>query len=150
MKIDPNDTTGTRTRGWELFPHEADSGVRGFGPTLEAAFEEAAVALTAVATDPHHVVPRVAVEIECEAPDVELLFVDWLNALICTMSTRRMLFSRFEVAIEPPGRLRGRAYGEPVDRERHAPAAEAKGATYTALRVSETDGTWIAQCVVDV
>jgi SHS2 domain-containing protein len=30
---------------WELFAHDADVGVRGFGPTREAAFEQGAIAL---------------------------------------------------------------------------------------------------------
>lgn len=33
---------------WEHFPHGADIGVRGFGPTMAAAFEQAALAMTAV------------------------------------------------------------------------------------------------------
>jgi SHS2 domain-containing protein len=37
-----------------------------------------------------------------------------------------------------------------VDRARHAPAVEAKGATFTELRVAERKGGWIAQCVIDV
>lgn len=37
---------------WEHFPHEADMGVRGIGASREAAFEQAALALTAVITDP--------------------------------------------------------------------------------------------------
>ena len=35
---------------WEHFPHDADVGVRGFGPTPAEAFAQAALALTAVAT----------------------------------------------------------------------------------------------------
>jgi len=61
-----------------------------------------------------------------------------------------MLFGRFAVTIED-SRLSGRAWGEPVDVDRHRPAAEVKGATYTALQVSRrADGQWLAQCVVDV
>ena len=37
---------------WEHFDHGADIGVRGFGPTEAAAFEQAALALTAVVADP--------------------------------------------------------------------------------------------------
>ncbi len=37
---------------WEHFPHGADIGVRGFGATREQAFEQAAVALSAVITEP--------------------------------------------------------------------------------------------------
>ena len=48
-------------------------------------------------------------------------------------------------------RLRGRAWGEPIDRVRHEPAVEVKGATLTELRVwREPTGRWCAQCVVDV
>lgn len=135
---------------WEHFPHEADVGVRGFGRTRAAAFEQAALALTAAVADPVDIEPRELVEITRAAPDDELLLVDWLNALVFEMATRRMLFSRFEVEIGA-GRLRGRAWGEAVDVERHKPAVEVKGATYTSLRVAqEADGTWVAQCVVDV
>ena len=35
---------------WELFPHDADVGERGFGATPAQAFEQAAEALTAVVT----------------------------------------------------------------------------------------------------
>jgi hypothetical protein len=49
------------------------------------------------------------------------------------------------------GRLQGTLWGEPVDVERHAPACEPKGATYTALRVAKgADGNWSAACIVDV
>jgi tRNA nucleotidyltransferase (CCA-adding enzyme) len=144
------DPTATGKNGWELFPHRADTGVRGFGPDENTAFEQAAMALTAVITDPQRVTPRVAVEITCEAPDIELLLVDWLNALVYEMATRRMLFGRFAVRIEDR-RLHARAWGEPVNVLRHEPAAEVKGATLTELEVSRgTDGAWIAQCVVDV
>jgi tRNA nucleotidyltransferase (CCA-adding enzyme) len=135
---------------WEHFEHEADIGVRGRGPTLAAAFEQAALALTAVVTDPAGVYAMEAVPIACAAPDDELLLADWLNALIYTMSTRKLLFGRYEVAIEDH-RLRATAWGEPVDLVRHQPAVEIKGATYTQLAVRrEADGSWIAQCVVDV
>ncbi|MEK7734514.1 MAG: archease, partial [Pseudomonadota bacterium] len=39
---------------------------------------------------------------------------------------------------------------EKTDVAKHSPAVEAKGATYTALRVARENGQWIAQTVVDV
>ena len=81
---------------------------------------------------------------------LELLLVEWLNAIIYEMAVRKMLFGRFAVRIDD-GRLEGTLWGEPVDVERHAPACEPKGATYTALRVAKNpDGTWSAACIVDV
>jgi tRNA nucleotidyltransferase (CCA-adding enzyme) len=135
--------------GWEHFPHDADVGVRGRGATPAAAFEQAAQALTAVVTHAK-VSPQSAVAVTCDAPDLELLFVEWLNAIIYEMAVRNMLFGRFAVRIEH-GRLEATLWGEPVDVERHAPACEPKGATYTALRVGQDpDGTWSAACIVDV
>jgi tRNA nucleotidyltransferase (CCA-adding enzyme) len=137
------------TPHWEHFPHEADMGVRGYGETKAQAFEQAALAMTAVVTDPACVDHVSAVSIECEALDDDLLLAEWLNNLIYQMATRKMLFSRFAVQIEDT-RLRGEAWGEPVDVARHHPAVEIKGATYTALRVAQEPQGWIAQTVVDV
>jgi SHS2 domain-containing protein len=123
--------------------------VRGFGATAAEAFEQAAFALTAVVTD-SPVKPAVAVEVSCDAADIELLLVEWLNAIIFEMATRTMLFGRFEVQLEGT-HVQGRLWGERVDIKRHAPACEPKGATYTALRVAkESDGRWSAGCVIDV
>lgn len=128
----------------------ADMGVRGHGATLTEAFEQAALAMSAVVTDPAQVEARIQVEVECAAPDPELLLVDWLNAWVYAMATRKMLFSRFKATFKA-GRLYGIGWGEGVDRVRHQPAVEIKGATYTELKVGQTpDGIWFAQCVVDV
>ena len=135
---------------WEHFGHEADIGVRGIGATREEAFEQAALALAAVVTEPAGIAAGEAVKLEAEAPDDELLLIDWLNAIIYAMATRNMLFGRFAVKIDGH-RLEGTAWGEPVDRLRHRPTVEVKGATYTELQVEKLDDSrWIAQCVVDV
>lgn len=135
---------------WEHFAHAADIGVRGRGHTRDQAFAEAAAALTAVVTNPARVAPRIGIAICCEAPDDELLLVEWLNALVYEMATRHMLFGRFDVRIEDHV-LVATAWGEPVEVARHHPAVEPKGATMTSLRVAhEADATWLAQTVVDV
>lgn len=138
------------TSRWEHFPHLADMGVRGLGDTKAAAFEQAALAVTAAVCDPKTVLPRTEVDIRCRAADDELLLAAWLNALVCEMSARRMLFSRFDVRLED-GSLSARAWGETVDAARHRPAVEVKGATLTELSVRRAPGgRWLAQCVVDV
>jgi len=133
---------------WEHFPHDADIGVRGFGATPAEAFAQAALALTAVVTRAPIEASK-PVDVKCAAPDLELLFVDWLNTVIYEMAVRQMLFARFDVGIEDT-RLRATLWGEPVDVARHAPACEPKGATYTALRVARQGNSWSAACIVDV
>ncbi len=138
------------TARWEHFEHRADIGVAGYGATISEAFEQAALGMSAVVCDPATVDPAERVEIDCEDPDPELLLVDWLNALIFEMATRRMLFSGYRVHLDG-ARLLGEAWGEAVDPERHQPAVEVKGATYTELAVRQLpSGGWLARCVLDV
>ena len=85
---------------WEHFAHEADISVPGRGASPETAFEQTALGPTAVVADPILLRNDEQVAIHCEAPSLELLFVDWLNALIYEMTTRSMLFGRFRVTID--------------------------------------------------
>jgi SHS2 domain-containing protein len=135
---------------WEHFEHGADIGVRGYGGSLEEAFEQIGSALTAVITDLRKVECKQTVTVQCDAPDDELLLADWLNAIIYEMAIRNMLFSRFQVSIKNHV-LQGTLCGEIVDIQKHNPAVEIKGATYTALQVTcNQQDNWCAQCVVDV
>ncbi|KTD24177.1 archease [Legionella maceachernii] len=137
------------TRKWEHFIHEADVGVRGIGPTLESAFEMGALALTNAVTDSNIVHATEKIAISCAAPDREILFTDWLNAIIYKMDTLGMLFSEFHVRIKNL-KLEAIIKGEKINRHRHQPAVDPKGATYAELKVYQENDTWIAQCIVDV
>ena len=144
------DMTAESAPCWEHFHHVADVGVRGSGPTLAEAFEQAALAMTAVILDPTEVADTQSVEIAVSATDREMLLVEWLDALIYEMATRKMLFRRFRVAIQDRA-LHATAWGETIDVARHRPGVEIKGATLTELRVwQDRQAIWHAQCVVDV
>ena len=137
-------------RHWEHAEHDADIGLRATAASREALFEAMAEALTALITEPGKVRPETSVSIRCEAPDDALLLVDWLNALIYEMATRRMLFGDWRVTITGHV-LDAVAVGETIDRARHEPVVEVKGATYTSLSVAQDSaGTWHGQCIVDV
>ncbi len=134
---------------WSHFAHGADIGLRGEGQTKAEAFEEIGRALTAVVTEPDSVAAEESLSLHCEAPSDEVLLVDWLNALIYEMAVRQMLFRDFSVTIEN-GVLHADVAGEPVNRQKHQPAVEVKGATFTALAIEDTGAGWSVQCVVDV
>ncbi len=135
---------------WEHFRHSADIGIRGIGPDKAQAFEQAALALAAVVCEPGVVLGQTCLPIHLPPAPDDFLLLDWINALIYEMSTRNMLFSRFEVTLDQQG-LQAQAWGEPVQVVRHRPAVEPKGATFTELSVQQTaGGAWVAQCIVDV
>lgn len=139
-----------RRAHWEHLERGATIGVRGIGPTKEAAFEQAAVALTALIADPAAVEPKETVTIACQGEADDILLVAWLDALVGEMSARGMLFSRFHVDLDRD-RLVATATGERAFVERDRFAMQVKGATCTDVRVARTAaGDWIAQTVVDV
>jgi cytidylate kinase len=135
---------------WEHFAHQADIGIRGIGATPAQAFAQAAVALTAAITNPASVTPRNLISFSISAYDLDTLFFDFLSRIIYEMDTGHILFSRFDVAIDGTT-LQASMYGEPIDPSKHVPAVEVKAATYYELLVHRRqNGSWCAQCVVDV
>lgn len=134
---------------WSHFPHDADIGILGEGDSPEEAFEMAAIALTAVVTQPERVQPIRSFYVHCQAPNLDILLLDWLNSIIYKMAVENMLFSQFYISIKDLS-LTARICGETVDRKRHEPAVEPKGATMTELGVQNFDKHWRAYCVIDV
>jgi tRNA nucleotidyltransferase (CCA-adding enzyme) len=134
---------------WEHFPHQADIGIKATADSLSRAFEEAALALTAIITEPQKVEPKESVKIECSGENEELLLVNWLSAVIYEMDVRKMLFSRFEVIIEDM-KLSAVISGEKINQNKHSPAVEPKAVTYNQLSVKEEHSKWTVQCVIDV
>ena len=134
---------------YETFEHEADIGVRGFGSTMEEAFENVAVALYSVMVNITRISPAETRTVSVNAPDHELLLVEWLNALLSISDVERMVFRKFEVKMNGV-ELSGTAWGEKLDQDRHEPKVEVKGATYHMLSVTKQNERYVAQCVVDV
>lgn len=135
---------------WSHIEHDADIGLRATAASRASLYEAMGEALTAVITDPASVRLERQIAIHCEVPDDAMLLVDWLNALIYEMATRRMVFGKWRVVLDGK-QLDALVEGEAVDRARHRPVVEVKGATYTALSVEQdASGDWRGQCVVDV
>ena len=134
---------------FETFEHEADIGIRGFGNSIQEAFENTAIALFSVMVKIDAVKPNEKKVLTVTAPDNELLLVEWLNALLAISDIERMVFSKFEVEIVGTS-LTGTAWGETLDRVQHEPHVEVKGATYHMLKVTRHGTGYVAQCGVDV
>jgi len=134
---------------WEHFSHDADIGIRGIGNNIEEAFEMAAKSLTEVITKLEKISPQIKVQIHCQEDDLEILFYDWINALIYEMDTKKILFNKCHVQINQ-GRLDAECLGVKINPLTQDLAVDIKGATMTELKVIKIKDQWIAQCVVDV
>ncbi|MEM0359779.1 MAG: archease [Candidatus Diapherotrites archaeon] len=138
---------------FELFEHKADIGVRGYGKTLEEAFQECAKAMFSVMSNLKKVKARESIELRVRARNEEELLVAWLNELLFEKGTKEMLFSEFKVKIskEKEGLvLKGTVKGEKMNHKKHEMKTEVKGATYSGLKVIKEKEKYLAQCIVDV
>ena len=135
---------------WETFDHMADIGIRGYGRTMEEAFENGARALFSILVeDLSEVLPEVTEGVSCSSFDVVGLFVAWINELIALADIKQMVFSEFKTHIAKM-ELTGTAAGQKWDLLGGHKGIEVKGATFTEALVEKREGLWIAQCVVDV
>ncbi len=134
---------------FELFEHTADVGVRGFGRTVEEAFENTAKAMMSVMFDLKTIEPKREIEIECSAGSIDELLVAFLNEVLSMIDIEGLVLREFRVSINE-NKLTCVAKGEEFKPEKHHPKTEVKAATYSQLKVFKNDGYWVAQCIVDV
>jgi SHS2 domain-containing protein len=139
----------------ENFEHKADIGVRGKGKTMEDAFVGGALSMMGVMFELKGIRATRSVDIECTAQDMEALFVEWLNKILCKRDLETMVFAKFEAKISGTDGdlvLKGKAWGEGYDPSKHVPKIEVKAATYSQLKVykEESTGLNVVQCIVDV
>ena len=135
---------------YETFDHTADLGLRIRAADLNTLFAEAGQALLAtLVEDIAAVAPARKLDVNIAGTDREYLLFDWLKELLYHFDAEHLLLSRFEVMIDAVG-LRGSAWGEPLDRDRHELAHEVKAITYHGLRVEPTADGWLAEVIVDI
>jgi len=135
---------------YEIFPHTADAGLRVKSPDLNTLFAEAAQGFfSLIVSNLCDVEPRTRVEFHLEGRDLAYLLADWLNELLFTFESRRLLLSRFHVRVGDDG-LKATAHGETMDEGRHTMDHEIKAVTYHGLRVEQVNSDWIAEVIVDI
>ncbi|MDK2371960.1 MAG: archease [Candidatus Korarchaeota archaeon] len=135
--------------GRKLVDVEADVGFEVWANDLNSLFEEAALAMYEVMVDVESVNPVVRKELELESEDLSLLLHSWLSELLFITDVEGLVFSKFEVTIQGT-KLRGKAWGEPVDPERHKPKTEVKAVTYYKLKVEKEGDLWRAVVILDL
>ncbi|MEM2870416.1 MAG: archease [Thermoplasmata archaeon] len=143
--MEPPRRRGARPRArFELLEHTADVGVRAYGTTLHEAFENAALGMFSIITNPEDVAPVQEFTVEATAEDLKGLLHEWLSRLLTLSQINGVLFSEFSVELsggEKGVTLEARAFGEPADPSRHAYKTEIKAVTRHMLEVREDPPT---------
>ncbi|MDH4212492.1 MAG: archease [Candidatus Thorarchaeota archaeon] len=133
-------------RGFRFHEHTADITIECWAPTIKDAFEEAAKATFEVILDTTTVASLESVEVSVQGIDLEELLVEWIGTLISLIDINNQFFSRFEI-IDISQKLtgfslKGRAFGESIDFNRHIARTEVKAMTYADMKILEgTDRT---------
>ncbi|AHC50972.1 archease [Sulfolobus acidocaldarius SUSAZ] len=136
---------------FEFFDHTADIGIIAYGRSLEEAFESAALAVFEVMTDTSKIEYKVEVEIEEIGSDLENLLYKWIESLLVYYDSDLLLFGKFKVNIDlNTMTLKGKAYGEKFNPEKHERRTVVKAMTYHEMLISQNDGTYILRFVVDI
>lgn len=144
-----------RPAGYEVVEHTADIGLRIWAPSLEGLFEQAALGMLALLTDPNRVRMGRIEDIAIEANDLEEALIAWLQEILYRFEVHHFVPARIEVLEATPRRVRARLEGEPFDPARHETRMDIKAATYHDLSVqreTEADGTrrWRTTVIFDI
>ena len=125
---------------FELVEHTADVGIKAYGETVPEAFENAALGMFNIITEPSKVALVQDFEVMLEGDDLKMLLHEWLSQLLILSQVNGMLFSGFKVELRPLPiglGLTGWAIGEPADPNKHVYKTEIKAVTHHMLEVRE-------------
>jgi SHS2 domain-containing protein len=141
---------------YEILEHPADVGFLAYGRTLSELFENAALALSALACAPEKIEERLEHEITAHAADLESLLYSWLAEILAIADAEQLVFRRAKVMSlhEPasgrPGEVRGNLYGEKFDRAHHAAATYIKAVTLHQFALERTPEGFRARVFLDL
>jgi SHS2 domain-containing protein len=131
----------TAERGFKYHDHTADITVECWAPTLEEAFEEAALGALEVILDTSTVQPVESIDVTVHGVDLEELLVEWIGHLIALIDINSQFYSKFQVqkiSRDAEGfALNGRIWGEDINLERHDARTEAKAMTYADMSIEQ-------------
>jgi SHS2 domain-containing protein len=136
---------------YEPLDHTADLGWAVWGDSWEELCENAGRALTDTLVDLGKVEPRQEVQWRVQTSTPERLLVRHLEEILFQFDAKGMVFSRFQISRLGTDGLSCRAWGEPLDRDKHGFKTEIKAVTYHQLKIErESDGRYSARVILDV
>jgi SHS2 domain-containing protein len=136
--------------GYELLDHTGDLGIRVWAADLKGLFQEAARALFAIITDLGKVETHLNQMVSVEGSGREELLVAWLNELLYLHEVKGLLFCDFAIEEIDEKSVTGVAMGEEFHKGRHAIKTSIKAVTYHQLEITEQDGRWQTQVILDI
>ncbi len=140
--------------GHRFLEHMSDVFLEAWGPTLEEAYRQAALAFYETLTDPRRVLGSEERVVEASGMDLEELLYDWIERLIILFDSEGFL--AHEVSVERVWRegdlwrLRAVLRGERYDPGRHPQGTHVKGVTYHMMMVDAESPVKRVRVLLDI
>ncbi len=137
---------------FQYLEHTADVGVDVEADDLAQAFSEAGLALFGIMTETEGFEAKTEVQVSATGDDLESLLYNWLEELIFTFDTERLILVRIEVgdiSADPPS-IRATCFGEEFDQSVHGSGTEVKAITYHRMKVEVGDERVHLRYFVDI
>jgi SHS2 domain-containing protein len=128
--------------GFEYLDHTADVWVHAWGPNLEGAFEQTALALMDTMIESSNIRPKEKKRVKIEDHSKGSLLVAFLSEFLYLFDIDNWIFSKITVKEINKKKsdnysIEAVTYGETFNRERHVPDTEVKAITYSYLEIKE-------------
>ena len=128
-------------RGFRFLEHTSDAYVEAWGPSLEAAFANAAAGFYETMLNIQSVEPEREDEVDVEGHDEKELLYNWLESFLLKFDIDGMVYSKYEIgtisAGSTPVTLHAKIRGEKYDRRKHDAKEEIKGVTYHQMEIEK-------------
>ncbi len=138
------------TDGYRLIDHTADFGLEIFGTDPASLFEQAAMAISDLITDPATLKGTLRRIIEVEGDDWADLMVNWLRELLYCWNGEEQLIAGVTIDAIEPTRLSATVTSDDYLPERHEIRNEIKAVTYHQIEVGPHEDGWMAKVILDM
>jgi SHS2 domain-containing protein len=139
---------------FRFLEHTSDAFIESYGRTLEEAFQNAALAMFEVMTDPKTIDSEIEEQVETQAEDEYALLYEWLQLLLVKLEVEDKLYSKFTVeSIERTAQgytLKAGIKGERYDPEKHPTKTSVKGITYHEMRIVHQEDQVRVRFLLDI
>jgi SHS2 domain-containing protein len=136
-----------------FLPHTADTKIQAFGKTLEEAFENAALALTEVISDPKKIKANIAKKISVESEDEKALLYDFLEQFLILIDTDGFLMNKvtkLDIKKEKNKlKLSAEIIGD-TGIQKYNPKTGIKAVTYQEMEIQTEKNKCMVQVVLDL
>lgn len=135
---------------YEILDHTADASVRVYGKSFEEILRSSALAMMDLITDRETVQPEQEIEIEAMGETDEGVLVNWLQEVLFQHQVKKMFFCEFEVEMIDENRVKGKAFGEKINPEKHEFGTEIKGISYHGLKLERVNDRLETDIIFDI